>query len=211
MNNKTDEQAPPVLFKYGKKKYLEKLLSNGEVSFATDKTYSDPSLSTGQQDNETTRSFRPDTARHKVYIDLHRKPLQYIQGINIKLGFVGDNGHRLKYYMWCCSTKYSKDLLTAFDADACIKINNPKVFIERLHAEAQKRFPSDVFRGRKIRYYSSNELPPTVNQAELIFLKDSKYSRQHEFRFIIEPKSTHKLLNRRTLEIGSIEDIAHFQ
>lgn len=203
-----------VVFKYGKRKYLESFIKDGRVSFAISTLYKDTLLTPGQQDNEVERVFTPDPEKHVIIAGPENSALKNVTSIKINYSLKSRNGEELKYYIWCGATELSDEAEADFNPDCYIKINNFKEFFLRLETAAREAFPDigevkgcDIY-GRNVIYHDPQSIPPSSEQKELIFLKDHKYRHQKEFRllFVTDPdKSTSERIN---FTIGNLEDLA---
>lgn len=203
-----------VIYKYGKREHLENLLKKGQVSFAIAETYKDSALTEGQQDNEIHRKHNPDSENHTILAGSDLQPLNNVFSINVSFPLKGRDGGDLKYYMWCASTAINKDLLSEFGANSCIMIKDAGEFFRRLESVCRMEHPTTKaqhgcdFYGRELIYCDNNTIPPSSETIDLIFIKDSKYEYQKEFRliFLIDPAKS--LDHRINFDIGNIEDIA---
>ena len=219
LTRETTCPPPPLLYKFGNQCYLEPFLNEGSVSFAVATTYKDSVFTEGQQDDESTREFFPDPTKHRITVGegAEMKPINNFTNLKVAYNLKGRDGADLKYYIWCASLGYSNNLLSEFKANACVRINDPEVFGNRLLVAARKQFPSttegipgcDLY-GRDIVYYDTKSLPPTTEQKDLVFLKKNQYKHQSEFRFIFATDPEKKLPDRFAIQIGSLRDIAEF-
>ncbi len=203
-----------TIYKYGKRDHMENFIKNGQVSFAIAETYKDSVLTVGQQDDEIHRKYNPDSENHAILVGSDFQTLKNVFNINVNFPLKGRDGGDLKYYMWCASTKNNKELLSEFAAECCVMIKDAREFFRRLEYICRAAHPTTEsqhgcdFYGREIIYCDNNTIPPSSETIDLIFIKDSKYEPQKEFRliFLIDPAKS--LDPRIYFDIGNIEDIA---
>jgi hypothetical protein len=184
---------PPILYKYGKRTHIERLIEHGEVSFGKAEGYLDQNLSEGQQDNEIERSLRTDPENFPF-----KAPYSTYGMRNLNWKFMGRDNQPLTYYMWCCSFIYDDDLFDEFRADSVAIINNPKLFSDRLVDKARRKYPGrppsippcDIY-GRDIVYIEEGKIPLTNSQVDLIFTKNHNYSHQQESQIYSSVNSRH--------------------
>ena len=194
MTRETTHPPPPALYRYGQRRYLEPFVASGRVSMALADTYRDTLLCDGQRDDETARTLADGT----------------------RLQFTGRNRKPLIYYLLCFSLVYDPVFFTTFKADACVKINNPEAFGDRLLAEARRQVPDqnaiqgcDLY-GRPLLYYPDGFWPSVTDQIELIFSKNQRFAYQREFRVIFATDPLFTMKKRIEFVLGDMTDIAEF-
>jgi hypothetical protein len=196
--NKTSLKLPP-LYKYLKREYARKMMSNGEILIGTlsyyrdieDKTRSD--RNEGKKDSVTT--FHEE-ALIKNAEDWENKlgflkgsKINYIKGIvKIEKGtkFIG-NEDLTDSYIYCTSKVYSQYLKTKFEADCCIEMCDVQSFLDAISKQLSRLelIYSNLPSGRNVEYIGH-----TINSELTIsadWLKDEHYKDEEEFRFSFIP------------------------
>jgi hypothetical protein len=169
-----------VLFKYGKWEHLEGLLKRGELRLSPASRYNDPSLNTAVADDEL----------HFEKIDGHTRT-QY--------------AHKGDFYCFCSSWLHSDRLISDFEATAVLIVDKPaELFLRLATALNRKDF---VIRFNRVEYvdpllFGENDVP------ELVFTKHMRFAYQFEHRWVAQPSHADEKLERVTVQLGSIEDIA---
>lgn len=89
-------------------------------------------------------------------------------------------------YIYCCASHYSRQLMKEFDTDHCVEIHDPSKFsftiaMALLHqglAYGIVMGQPCIYKGH-LHYQEENKSPQ--------WLKDERYSHQHEYRFLFPP------------------------
>lgn len=189
---------PAQLFRYGKRHHLEEALKLGKFRLAPATSYKDLSGDPARQDNELCRIFERDPKSLIITTQ---------EGVVLKpIGMVKFESRRADdYYVLCLSMEYSPAISAEFSGcEACLIINDPSEFTERLHTGVEKAVPG----------FTGFEAPVsygTKSTFGVCFTKNNNYAKQSEFRFAwinTDLGAQSQELEPRFVEIGSIEDIA---
>jgi hypothetical protein len=96
-------------------------------------------------------------------------------------------------FMYCMTHGFSSAAMRAFDADACVRIDNPLKFIKAIHQHLRREgiaaaatFAPCDYSGR-----NRNELMERIAPA---FLKDPSYAYQKEVRLVLQPVTSERPL-----------------
>ena len=114
----------PKAYRFSKKKYLEALLNDGDLRITPASDYKDDVHSPARQDDELTVQLLRHPSQVKI---THHNPrtgedseMVPISDIRMQSTF-GTN-----YYTLCLSHKFDPRMFDAFDADACLLIDDPQ-------------------------------------------------------------------------------------
>jgi hypothetical protein len=191
------------LIKYGEYKYLQPAYEKGEIRVSPASRYSDSSLNRAIRDEELEMSIYYHPSRIKNE-GLNENP----DALDPPVRPLGNVVHTLKaptnYYVYCLAAEYSYRLFPDFEADSCLIINKPKVFIERLVKGMLAKLPDWPAFGTGVRYI--DPLNTTEEDLEIFFSKHFKFAYQKEYRVIWIPPTPQMALTYIDLELGSLKD-----
>lgn len=189
----------PTLYKYLKREYARRLMTQGEVYIGTlsyyrgieDKTRAD--VNEGKKDSVT--AF-PDGAI-VTGPEEWRQRLDFLEGSNIRYKsgtvkiekgtrFVG-NQDIPDAYIYCASKVYSRRLMAQFGADSCIEIFDARCFLGAIDKKlsAMELIYSGLSSGRDVEYVGhavDSKMKISGN-----WLKDVRFKTEAEFRFTFVP------------------------
>jgi hypothetical protein len=191
------------LIKYGKYKYLGAAYEKGEIRISPASAYSDSSLNRAIRDEELEMSiyYHPSRIKNK---GLTENP----DDLDPPVKPSGNVVHTLKaptnYYVYCLAAEYSYRLFPDFEADCCLIVNKPKVFIERLVNAMLAKLPDWRAFGTGVRYI--DPLNTTEEDLEVFFCKHFKFAYQKEYRVIWIPPAPQMALPSVDLKLGSLKD-----
>lgn len=191
------------LIKYGEYKYLSAAYEKGEIRVSPASSYADSSLNRAIRDEELELSiyFHPSRIKNK---GLTENP----DDLDPPVKPLGNIVHTLKaptnYYAYCLAAEYSYRLFPDFEADCCLIINNPKIFIERLLNAMLAKLPDWRAFGTGVRYI--DPLNTTEKDLQVFFCKHFKFAYQKEYRVIWIPPAPQTALPKIDLELGSLKD-----
>jgi len=190
--------VPGRLYKFSKKKYIYDMYRSGIFRIAPASYYSDPSLNAAIRDDELVFNG-------SVSISLKNF---------IKLGRITPSYGRLEYlvkartnyYVSCFSSNYTYREFSDFEADACLIIKDPRVFISRLITAGSQTLPGYEGFAGGVKYLDPVLCDPC--KIDINFAKHFKYAYQNEYRAIWAPKEPISELQAFYLNIGPLDDIA---
>lgn len=187
------------LYKFGKEKFLQKLLEQGEILLRPASFYSDPSLNTAIKDDELNRLYKLNSKFQAIDLEIrfHNEKHFFYNGF-YKKEFNSD------YYVYCLSDGFEPRLFNDFDADACLIIQNPLEFISRM----KNCLPSNIFEFHHQRIQYFDPLLDDPLETSLIFSKNFAYTYQNEYRIAFIPFDNEKTLEPTIIKIGNISDMA---
>lgn len=202
---------PPTIFRFTQLKYAKPFVENGSVSFSPAAAYDDSRLTKAQRDDEQRRRCAPDVARHQIAVASpggQPQPLQNLLNIKISYDIRDASGDYLRYHILCCSLCDDRQLYADFSADCCITIQNTAEFDRRLEIALRAKLPEWDGLSRRVAYFSPDAvIPPPLKTLDLVFMKDTSYASQQEFRYVLISPLDQAHNNRVTLELGSLKDI----
>lgn len=190
------------LFKYGRLPFLEQLHREGRLRVSPAGSYTDPSLNSAIQDDELSFCFMPNPAHFKleVFDGKTGKSKGRLTPENLKIKYEASSN----YYVYCLSTVLVPRLFLDFEADACLVIKEPKLFVEKLIVAFEKLNPGWVGAFEAVKYF--DPLNPPNKDIDLFSCKHFRYSYQKEVRLIWLPPVPVHTLDHQFLELGSLED-----
>lgn len=191
------------LIKYGKRKYLEPAYERGAIRISQASRYSDPSLNRAIRDDELELSiyYHPSRAKNEILdenIDDLKPPVEPVGNVEYTLNAPTN------YYVYCLAAEYAYRLFPDFEADCCLIINKPQVFIERLVRALSMKIPGWRAFGTGVKYIDPMNI--TKEELDTFFSKHFKYAYQKEYRIIWVPPIPQMTLTPIDVEIGSLKD-----
>jgi hypothetical protein len=131
---RADVAGKSFLIRYSKRERLEALVTYGRLRIFPATRYDDPSLNPFIRDKELELTIQPHGLTAEVFSRTN-EPKGSIRVIDNQLTSVSPTN----YYVHCLSGLLSPDLFADFDADACVVIWDPKLYVRRildgLHAQ----------------------------------------------------------------------------
>jgi hypothetical protein len=191
------------LIKYGECKYLKPAYETGAIRISPASRYSDPSLNRAIRDEELELSiyYHPSRAKNEI-LEEHADEL------NPPVPPTGNVVYTLNaptnYYVYCTAAEYAYRLFPDFEADCCLIINKPQIFIERLVRAMSVKLPGWRVFGTGVRYI--DPMNTTKEELDIFFCKHFKYAYQKEYRIIWIPPAPQMTLTHIDVEIGSLKD-----
>lgn len=190
------------IYKFGKKEHIENMLEFGKVRFTPAKNYSDGPEKDPRTDNELKKTR---------YIVNNNARIITKDGKSIPV--IGDIRTEVKapnYYVFCTSLDYNKYMLSKFNYDSCLVINDINEFQNRIHRKIPTNLSNWYFEGLQIQYYDPYCYPKNAF-FESVLSKHFKFSYQREYRIFIDPLQYGEATGFLDLEIGNLEDICEIR
>lgn len=194
----------PYLVKYGKLKYLNPAFASGKMLISPASRYDDPSLNHAIRDAELELIFQPPPSEIKME-GFDRKTGQSKGSIEPIDGIVTAKV-RTNYYVYCMSTMLAPRLFLDFNADACLLITKPDIFLSRLIAGVEAVRPGWLGLGAPVSYIDPVNPPVPFWRNSIYGSKQFRYAYQKEFRAVWLPPEPVEHLDPVELELGSLED-----
>jgi hypothetical protein len=186
------------LFKFSKKKYVQEMFEFGNFRLAPASYYDDPSLNAAVRDNELV---------FKGSINPKLKPFIKLDPSLANYGRVDyEIKGRTNYYVTCFSSSYSYREFDDFEADCCLVIKNPRLFIDRLINAGRRELPSFEGFAGGVKYFDPLLCDPS--KVDVSFVKHFKYAYQNEYRAVWSPKLSMEELPIKFIQLGSLGDVA---
>lgn len=189
---------PERLFKYLPSKYVDDVLSNGDILFRNFTYFKQVEGKTRGDYLEACHRDNPDNN---------------IKIKNLSKNFEGEYDASFlnstdsdQIYMFCTSLILSDELFVEFECNSCIEIIDPEEFARRLRKVIKPRLSTHKkgLLSREITYYKPNA--PTHENIKdataLPFLKDEIYADQNEYRFVYGNRKAFKLKQQIILNHG---------
>jgi hypothetical protein len=130
-----------ALFKYGSKKYLQRMVESGSIRIAAAASYDDPSLNPAIRDSELEISLI--SLPSEVHLEAYDGKTGQKKGTIIPVGNLkwtrkaGTN-----FYVYCLASRFDPRMFGDFEADGCVVIKNPVRFVERFRLSGIGVFPN---------------------------------------------------------------------
>ena len=202
--------------KYGKRGDMERFLHFGEILVRPSTTFDDESFNRAQRDDEN--SVRVFGARATDGSAVPASQLPGWWGDRYSMNEFSSVMDR-DYMLYCMSITLSPTLFSQFgeDYDACVLIKDMGEFVKRIDLGTRKCFPQELFvHGHRRTTYidplgeipMTPEPPKTPSKIPIPFLKHFRHAYQKEYRFVWLPREPRKGLEKESVRIGSLEDIA---
>jgi len=172
------------LLKYSKKEHLIDTIEKGVIRISPASTLDDPSLNYAIRDDELSFSLQSLEARKERRSELLTIPTDY--------------------YVYCMANEFSLRLFGDFQADACLVITKPFVFLNRLGNAVLKQLPGWIGFGRPVTYL--DPVKAKTADIDIFITKSFRFEYQREYRLFWRPQKPQKNLPYLWVEIGSLHD-----
>ncbi|SIS90963.1 hypothetical protein [Neptunomonas antarctica] len=191
------EKRPEKLFRYSKRKWLEKSLYEGEFRLVSATYIKSLQGDAPRQDDEMC--FELSLPQEDVDITCLTTGRPIIPSSNVII----TDELETDYFMLCLSIKKDSYLFDEFkESDSCLIIHDPNEFSERIFQTSELYLKNWVPHDARVIYGQSSQHGPSYS-------KPFKYLFQHEWRFCWLPlMGRQSNLECLTIKIGNIEDIA---
>ena len=188
-------ERPKKLYRYSERKWLERALKFGEFRLRPASDYLVLEAAAARQDDERNRM---SVRKKGTFVMTLERTGEIVETL-------GDVMHTrsidVDYLMLCFSTGWDPLLIEEFEgSDACLIINEPSQFLDRIHDEIEKRLSGWRSLDAPVSYGKNNPLG-------VAFSKPERYLSQAEHRLVVAPPS-YQVLEPTLITIGSIESIA---
>lgn len=190
------------LYKFGRKEHIANMLEYGKIRLTPAKIYNDGLVQDPRTDNELKKTkYIPNNNARIVSMDGKSAPI--IGDMRIEVSAPN-------YYVFCTSLDYNKYMLTKFNYDSCLVINDINEFQKRIEINLPNKFQNWYFEGLQIQYfdpycYSKNEF------FEAVLSKHFRFAYQREYRIFIDPMIYGEAHDYLDLEIGNLNDICELK
>lgn len=210
--DKLDLKPGSYLVKYGKSRYLTPMYSDGSIRISPASTYNDFSLNAAVQDNELEDSILIPADKVK-YEDFYKKLKVTVGG---KSGYLGDFAElsnftftrvcNKDFFVSCLCFAHSLRMFEDFEADTCLLITKPKIFLRKVISGFEREFPDAQHHNAQVKYY--DPILDKLDNFPPYFSKHFKYYYQNEYRLIWLPCSdlSSAPLDHVSLKLGSLAE-----
>ncbi|MBR7523352.1 MULTISPECIES: hypothetical protein [Pseudomonas] len=186
------------LFKFSKKKYVQEMYHSGNFRVTPASFYNDPSLNAAIRDDEL--AFK-GSATFKLKADMKAgNPTASYGRVEYSVKA------RTNYYVCCFASNYTNREFSDFEADACLVIKNPRLFINRLIKTGCHALPGFEGFAQNVKYVDPLLCNPS--KIDVNFAKHFKYAYQNEYRAIWAPREATSDLPIKFISMGPLDDIA---
>ncbi|WP_137983358.1 hypothetical protein [Pseudomonas viridiflava] len=189
---------PGWLFKFSKKKYVQDMYHAGVFRIAPASFYNDPSLNVAVRDDELVFKGSAFT-RLKPTAKFGKQMASYGRTeYSVKA--------RTNYYVCCFAANFTNREFADFEADACLVVKEPRIFIDRLVKAGCNALPEYEGFAKNVKYLDPLLCDPS--KIDVSFAKHFRYAYQNEYRAIWAPREVADDLPVKFLNIGPLDDIA---
>ena len=191
--------AGDVLFRYGKKSYMDEALTKGRFRIATAEGYLKMEEDAARQDDELNKH---------TYVPSRHTKITHQSGRTMKpIGNIRYTASAPGYLLLCVALDWDEALFDDFGADACLIIRDAERFSDRLQGATSDLKGRWALHHFPVEYFDPYERRPEQAVDPVLF-KDFKYAYQREYRFVWIPNEPHANIDAQFIECGSLEEIA---
>lgn len=190
------------LFKFGKRSHLEATLQQGLIRIAPASSFANDQFNHAIRDIET----EIEHWIHNPTVD-DLKPL--LDGPEAEAPSEGSaicTRTSEDAWLYCLSASYDAAMYDDFDCDACLIINDPKEFRNRLLVIAHKKLGARGYAFSPVTYV--DPLTQFEETVPILLQKHARHAYQDELRAMWLPQIGGQELKTEFLQIGSLESIA---
>lgn len=187
-----------VIFRYGKRKYMQQMVEQGKVRFSPAESYEGEENNAARKDDELQKhSFM--AGRYTTITHESGRQIKLIGDIRRTVGGPG-------YHLVCFSCVWDVQLFDDFQADTCVAVTDPGEFARRLEAAGRAIFPGWYFLDCPVQYFDPYERMKNefFNSA---MSKDFRFAYQNEFRILWSQMSAGPINGFQFVDIGPAHDI----
>jgi hypothetical protein len=189
------------LYKYLQAAHAESLLTKGEIRVGTLYSYRQAELGPAVGDVDEGKST---TTQNASELDVTKPESR--SWVASKFFGAGDGRTKVilenislvveeeeeDCFIYCTAHHRSSAAMRAFDADACVRINNPACFLDAIHRHLKRE--GIVATGRVSPCdYSGRDRNERMERIPPALIKDPKYAYQREVRLLMQPTSKRPL------------------
>lgn len=196
-------RGAPFIMKFGSSDWLPKALSNGKFLLSPASYYERHEHNHARRDIELSRKLLPNPRNRDANAFLLNRDLAAPQG-----KVLGDIEIRetYDYYLFSLTASYNSRLFGDFNADGCLVIFEPKIFLQRLIEALSKKIQGAQFEVGLVKYYDPVRTDPAA--IDVPFWKPFSHWYQTELRLVCTLTDPVPTLPRLEFEIGSLRDCA---
>lgn len=192
--------AGDLLFRYGRKVYLQSTLS-GSIRLANCDNYLHMKGDLAREDIEREKS---------AYLAGRHTRITTADGRQIPIkGDVMHSVHGPRYYLLSLTAEWNDVLFDEFlNSDACLVIRNTEEFRNRLKAGCESAVPGCQCELVHVEYFDPYERPPRQIFDSMV-CKDFRFAYQQEWRFVcMPPKGEDAREEHFTFTVAPLSDVA---
>lgn len=191
------------LVRYSRYDYLKDALEKGKIRINPATIYRDQSLNRAVRDDELALTLYPHQSAEEAaslakFSDDLKNPVQPLGAVNVSVTAPTN------YYVYCMTSEFALRLFADFEANACLIVTKPQIFVERLLKGGLDKLPCWTAFGVGVHYV--DPAIKTEGDIDILYSKDFSFAYQKEYRLIWKPPTTETVLNYIEVEIGNLED-----
>lgn len=201
---------PDRFFRFYKLEHAKLFVEEGVVSFGSAASYDDSRFNDAVRDDEQSRHSHPDPRRHSLSVAApggESRQIENVISLKISYDIRHISGKPLSYYILCCSLTDDEQFFKRFDRECYITINDVPEFHRRLDAAIHEQRPAWGGASGRVTYFKEGAVMVPERTLDLIFMKDTSYSWQKEFRYALISPSQETLDKRVSVRLGPLKDI----
>jgi len=197
-------RGAPFTMKFGSSDWLPDALNYGKFLLSPASYYEEKEHNHARRDIELSRRLIPNPRNPHANAFLSSRNLIAPEG---KVAGSIEIRETYDYYLFSLTSSYTSRLFGDFDADACLVIHKPTVFLQRLMQTLSKQIPGAQCEVELVNYYDPVRSDPAA--IDVPFWKPFNHAYQAELRLIGRLTDPLLALPRLEIEIGSLQDCAH--
>jgi hypothetical protein len=191
--------AADVLFRYGQRKDLSSMLSDGAIRIGPASHYKNMQGDLARFDEECSKtSLLPGQHTRVTTMDGRNIPV---------IGDVSRSVSAPNYYALCMSCDWDLSLFDDFGADCCVIIKDPETFAVRLETTFAPVLPGWYFHHNPVEYFDPYETTRN-GYFDATMCKDFRFAYQREYRFLWFSQQGEEAGDFKFGKVGSLGDIA---
>jgi hypothetical protein len=191
------------IIKFGDSTWMSDVIDSGEFLLSPASFYEQRKHNHARRDRELSRVVIPNPRSLHASSFISRHGLTAPKGKHfgsIELREIYD------YYLFSVTSSYSARLFGDFNANACLVIHTPEIFLQKLTEEVCKCIPGARPEISFVNYYDPVRADPWL--IDVPFWKPFGHSYQSELRVIWTIDPPQPTLPRIKIEIGSLRECA---
>jgi hypothetical protein len=187
------------LVKFSKIEFLNQIKHFGKIRVNPASYYNDSSLNIAVRDDELSQKMiLPLETKFKKKMSTGEfEEIKWIKNIFMTRNYPTD------FYVYCMTNLYQYRLFDDFDANACLLIYDPKIFLNKFLKCLKTCYSDWLLKSGDVGYFDPY-FPK--NSLSIPFNKHFRFWYQSEFRIAFKPKSPVEKLEPIDLEIGSLDN-----
>jgi hypothetical protein len=192
------------IIKFGDSAWMSDCIDSGEFLLSPASFYEQKKHNHARRDRELSRILLPNPRSLHASSFISRHGLsapkdKHFGSIELREAY--------DYYLFSLTSCYSARLFGDFNANACLVIHKPEIFLQKLTEEACKGIPGARPEISLVNYYDPVRADPSL--VDVPFWKPFAHSYQAELRVIWTVDPPQRILPRVKIKIGCLRECAN--